>query len=140
MNYTLLNEHVCFIAHAIVFVAREELRAEEFTKFQAALMWSKKYCDSSPVSQPKVKPERGKLKISINSKYNVLPEHTAERDHGHLPDQHFLPQNSRQRPNERDLSAQRRSRQHHNERVSIISAMASGLKILIIFHSFRVRL
>lgn len=30
--------------------AREELRAEEFTKFQAALMWSKKYCDSNPVS------------------------------------------------------------------------------------------
>lgn len=31
------------------FAAREELRAEEFTKFQAALMWSKKYCDSNPV-------------------------------------------------------------------------------------------
>lgn len=32
------------------FLAREELRAEEFTKFQAALMWSKKYCDSNPVN------------------------------------------------------------------------------------------
>lgn len=31
-------------------IAREELRAEEFTKFQAALMWSKKYCDSNSVS------------------------------------------------------------------------------------------
>lgn len=136
MNYTLLNEHVCFIAHAIVFVAREELRAEEFTKFQAALMWSKKYCDSSPVSQPKT---LGLHFVLIILRNNGLSEHTAERDHGHLPDQHFLPQNPRQRPNEGDLSAQRRSSQHHNERVSIINAMASGLKILIIFHSFCVR-
>lgn len=33
----------------VLVAAREELRAEEFTKFQAALMWSKKYCDSNPV-------------------------------------------------------------------------------------------
>ncbi|XP_076240232.1 uncharacterized protein LOC143182839 isoform X2 [Calliopsis andreniformis] len=41
-SFTLLPQHVvCLI------LAREELRADEFTKFQAALMWSKKYCDSN---------------------------------------------------------------------------------------------
>ena len=30
-----------------LILAREELRADEFSKFQAALMWSKKYCDST---------------------------------------------------------------------------------------------
>lgn len=49
MNYTLLNEHVCLSLMRCVISAREELRAEEFTKFQAALMWGKKYCDSNPV-------------------------------------------------------------------------------------------
>ena len=28
-------------------MSREELNADEFIKFQAALMWSKKYCDST---------------------------------------------------------------------------------------------
>lgn len=40
------------LKHATIS-AREELRAEEFTKFQAALMWSKKYCDSNPNTQLK---------------------------------------------------------------------------------------
>ena len=31
----------------MLILAREELRADEFSKFQAALMWSKKYCDST---------------------------------------------------------------------------------------------
>jgi len=44
-SFTLLPQHVVRL-----ILAREELRAEEFTKFQAALMWSKKYCDSNPVS------------------------------------------------------------------------------------------
>lgn len=47
MNYTLPHEHVCLL-HMQSLAAREELRAEEFTKFQAALMWSKKYCDTNP--------------------------------------------------------------------------------------------
>uniref|UniRef100_A0A1B6CF54 BTB domain-containing protein n=1 Tax=Clastoptera arizonana TaxID=38151 RepID=A0A1B6CF54_9HEMI len=40
-SFTLLPQHVVRL-----ILAREELRADEFTKFQAALMWSKKYCDS----------------------------------------------------------------------------------------------
>lgn len=44
-SFTLLPQHVVRL-----ILAREELRADEFTKFQAALMWSKKYCDNSPVS------------------------------------------------------------------------------------------
>lgn len=52
-NLTLYELHLdlwtcLFIKHAMT-KAREELRAEEFTKFQAALMWSKKYCDYNPV-------------------------------------------------------------------------------------------
>lgn len=43
-SFTLLPKHVvCLI------MAREELRADEFTKFQAILMWSKKSCDNNPV-------------------------------------------------------------------------------------------
>ncbi|CAG5073918.1 Similar to gprs: Serine-enriched protein (Drosophila melanogaster) [Cotesia congregata] len=42
-SFTLLPQHVVRL-----ILAREELRADEFTKFQAALMWSKKYCDSNP--------------------------------------------------------------------------------------------
>ncbi|KOC66789.1 Serine-enriched protein [Habropoda laboriosa] len=41
-SFTLLPEHVVRL-----ILAREELRADEFTKFQAALMWSKKYCDGN---------------------------------------------------------------------------------------------
>ncbi|XP_033180233.1 trichohyalin isoform X1 [Bombus impatiens] len=41
-SFTLLPQHVVRL-----ILAREELRADEFTKFQAALMWSKKYCDSN---------------------------------------------------------------------------------------------
>lgn len=44
-SFTLLPQHVVRL-----ILAREELRADEFTKFQAALMWSKKYCDNNPVS------------------------------------------------------------------------------------------
>ncbi|XP_017880957.1 trichohyalin isoform X2 [Ceratina calcarata] len=40
-SFTLLPEHVVRL-----ILAREELQADEFTKFQAALMWSKKYWDS----------------------------------------------------------------------------------------------
>ncbi|GAB0097181.1 Serine-enriched protein [Sergentomyia squamirostris] len=43
-SFTLLPQHVVRL-----ILAREELRADEFTKFQAALMWSKKYCDNNPV-------------------------------------------------------------------------------------------
>ncbi|KAL7043503.1 hypothetical protein ACKWTF_001546 [Chironomus riparius] len=42
-SFTLLPQHVVRL-----ILAREELRAEEFTKFQAALMWSKKYNDYNP--------------------------------------------------------------------------------------------
>ncbi|XP_072949065.1 uncharacterized protein gprs isoform X4 [Epargyreus clarus] len=41
-SFTLLPQHVVRL-----ILAREELRADEFTKFQAALMWSKKYCDTN---------------------------------------------------------------------------------------------
>lgn len=44
-SFTLLPQHVVRL-----ILAREELRADEFTKFQAALMWSKKYNDNNPVS------------------------------------------------------------------------------------------
>lgn len=40
-SFTLLPMHVVRL-----IMAREELQADEFTKFQAALMWSKKYSDS----------------------------------------------------------------------------------------------
>lgn len=43
-SFTLLPQHVVRL-----ILAREELQADEFTKFQAALMWSKKFCDTSPV-------------------------------------------------------------------------------------------
>ncbi|KAI8436609.1 hypothetical protein MSG28_010121 [Choristoneura fumiferana] len=42
-SFTLLPQHVVRL-----ILARDELRADEFTKFQAALMWSKKYCDTNP--------------------------------------------------------------------------------------------
>ncbi|XP_026681095.1 serine-enriched protein [Diaphorina citri] len=41
-SFTLLPQHVVRL-----ILARDELRADEFTKFQAALMWSKKYCDNN---------------------------------------------------------------------------------------------
>ncbi|XP_043258981.1 probable serine/threonine-protein kinase mps1 isoform X1 [Colletes gigas] len=41
-SFTLLPQHVVRL-----ILVRDELRADEFTKFQAALMWSKKYCDSN---------------------------------------------------------------------------------------------
>lgn len=75
-----------------------------------------------------VSPKMGLNRASI--RIAILSEHSherAERDHGHLPGQHFLPQNPRQRPNEGDPSAQCRPTNHHNERVSIINALASGL-------------
>lgn len=43
-SFTLLPQHVVRL-----ILAREELQADEFTKFQAALMWSKKYCDTDTV-------------------------------------------------------------------------------------------
>jgi len=54
-SFTLLPQHVVRL-----ILAREELRADEFTKFQAALMWSKKYYDNNPVrylSRTKLKKE-----------------------------------------------------------------------------------
>ncbi|CAG9865490.1 unnamed protein product [Phyllotreta striolata] len=42
-SFTLLPQHVVRL-----ILAREELQADEFTKFQAALMWGKKYCDNNP--------------------------------------------------------------------------------------------
>jgi hypothetical protein len=44
-SFTLLPQHVVRL-----ILARDELQADEFTKFQAALMWGKKYCDTNPVS------------------------------------------------------------------------------------------
>lgn len=47
-SFTLLPQHVVRL-----ILGREELQADEFTKFQAALMWSRKYCDiesSNPVN------------------------------------------------------------------------------------------
>ncbi|XP_026294063.1 serine-enriched protein isoform X2 [Frankliniella occidentalis] len=41
-SFTLLPQHVVRL-----ILSREDLRADEFTKFQAALMWGKKYCDSN---------------------------------------------------------------------------------------------
>lgn len=41
-SFTLLPQHVVRL-----ILAREELRADEFTKFNAALMWSKKYYDNN---------------------------------------------------------------------------------------------
>lgn len=45
-SFTLLPQHVVRL-----IMSREELRADEFTKFQAILMWSKKSCDNSPVRE-----------------------------------------------------------------------------------------
>ncbi|KAJ6645990.1 Serine-enriched protein [Pseudolycoriella hygida] len=42
-SFTLLPEHVVRL-----ILSREDSRADEFTKFQAVLMWSKKYCDNNP--------------------------------------------------------------------------------------------
>ena len=41
-SFTLLPQHIVRL-----IMSREELNADEFIKFQAALMWSKKYCDST---------------------------------------------------------------------------------------------
>ncbi|XP_071747956.1 serine-enriched protein isoform X2 [Lepeophtheirus salmonis] len=41
-SFALLPQHVVRL-----IMAREELKADEFSKFQAVLMWSKKYCDSA---------------------------------------------------------------------------------------------
>lgn len=45
-SFTLLPQHVVRL-----ILCRDELRADEFTKFQAALMWSKKSCDNNPVGK-----------------------------------------------------------------------------------------
>ena len=42
-SFALLPEHVVRL-----ILSREELKAEELIKFQAALSWSQRYCDSSP--------------------------------------------------------------------------------------------
>ncbi|CAG0883359.1 unnamed protein product [Cyprideis torosa] len=42
-SFTLLPEHVVRL-----ILARDVLKADELTKFQAALMWSKKFCDNNP--------------------------------------------------------------------------------------------
>lgn len=41
-SFTLLPQHVVRL-----ILSRDELKAEELTKFQAALNWSKRYCDGS---------------------------------------------------------------------------------------------
>ncbi|KAK7585934.1 hypothetical protein V9T40_000113 [Parthenolecanium corni] len=41
-SFTLIPKHV-----VTLILSREELRADEFTKFQAALMWTKKHCDNN---------------------------------------------------------------------------------------------
>lgn len=70
-SFTLLPQHVVRL-----ILAREELRADEFTKFQAALMWSKKYCDNNPVSIF-MKQNRSLFKIVF---YQVfLSEHSSKR-------------------------------------------------------------
>ena len=42
-SFALLPEHVVRL-----IMSREELKADELTKFQAALHWSQRYCDGSP--------------------------------------------------------------------------------------------
>ncbi|XP_020281591.1 serine-enriched protein isoform X2 [Pseudomyrmex gracilis] len=42
-SFTLLPQDVI-----LLILRRDELRADEFTKFQAVLMWSKKHCDNNP--------------------------------------------------------------------------------------------
>lgn len=42
-SFTLLPEHVVRL-----ILSREELKADELTKFHAALSWSQRYCDASP--------------------------------------------------------------------------------------------
>lgn len=42
-SFALLPEHVVRL-----ILSREELKAEELIKFQAALQWSQRYCDGSP--------------------------------------------------------------------------------------------
>lgn len=44
-SFALLPEHVVRL-----ILSREELNADELTKFQAALHWSQRYCDASPGS------------------------------------------------------------------------------------------
>ena len=44
-SFALLPEHVVRL-----ILSREELKADELTKFQAALHWSQRYCDGSPGS------------------------------------------------------------------------------------------
>ncbi|XP_066151607.1 serine-enriched protein-like isoform X2 [Euwallacea fornicatus] len=47
-SFTLLPQHVVRL-----ILVRDELQADEFTKFQAALMWGKKYCDNNPTTSLK---------------------------------------------------------------------------------------
>ncbi len=42
-SFALLPEHVVRL-----ILSREELKADELTKFHAALHWSQRYCDGSP--------------------------------------------------------------------------------------------
>lgn len=42
-SFALLPEHVVRL-----ILSREELKAEELIKFQAALQWSQRYCDGAP--------------------------------------------------------------------------------------------
>ncbi|XP_023331735.1 serine-enriched protein isoform X3 [Eurytemora carolleeae] len=43
-SFATLPQHVVRL-----IMARDELKADEFSKFQAALMWSKKYCDTNGI-------------------------------------------------------------------------------------------
>ncbi|GAB6024620.1 hypothetical protein CHUAL_009763 [Chamberlinius hualienensis] len=42
-SFTLLPQHVVSL-----ILSRDELKADEITKFQASLRWSRRYCDSNP--------------------------------------------------------------------------------------------
>lgn len=77
--------------------------------------------------------------LSISKMFNkvtnnyLLPEYAAEGDHGHIPRQHFLSQNSCKRANEGNLSAQCRAANDPNERVRLMFHPPQSLLILTNF-------
>jgi hypothetical protein len=77
-------------------------------------MWGKKYCDSNPVSHGVIR-QREKRLNTINDVNFLTPGHKFKGYHGHFPSQYSLSQNTRQRANERNLSAQRCTLHHHHE-------------------------
>lgn len=65
-SFTLLPQHVVRL-----ILAREELRADEFTKFQAALMWSKKYYDNNPVGSTQNEQQKDRVTINLSLFQNI---------------------------------------------------------------------